>query len=137
MNEHYNQNYSLSDIISIMNDIQNCIREDNFIISKNKNRVENKDFINEYNLNNKRQKEILLKIQAEDFCHTLNNTNAGYEHEILYVFCPQVKLINFIGIEELIDMYVKFNLIDIVKERRLVVISFHKRNKAINYLFKH
>ena len=47
-----------------------------------------------------------------------------------------IDLINFIGEEQLIDMYIKFNLIYVDNERRLVVISFHKRNKAISYLFR-
>lgn len=102
----------------------------------NENRQENIDFINEYNLISKKQSEILLKIEPEDFCHTLQNTNLGFEHEILYVFCPQVMLFNFSGEEELIDIYTKFNIIDVASGKRVVVISFHKRNKPIDYLFR-
>ena len=102
MNQHYNQNYTWEQIDEILAMIHDCIREGRFIISKNENRQENIDFINEYNLNSRRQKEILLKIKTEDFCHSLQNTKVGFEHEVLYVFCPQVTLFNFDGIEELI-----------------------------------
>jgi len=91
--------------------IHDCIREDRFIISKNENRKENIDFINEYNLSSRRQKEILLRVKTEDFCYSLQNTKIGFEHEVLYVFCPQVVLFNFDDNEELVDIYTKFNLL--------------------------
>ena len=116
--------------------IKNCIREGRFIISRNENRQENIEFMIEYNLNSKRQIEILLNIKTEDFCHSLQNIKTGYEHEVLYVFCPQVKLFNFDGIEKLVDIYTKFNLIESENRKRVIVISFHKRNKPIDYLFR-
>jgi len=136
MNPHYNQNYTRDQIVVFLQTIQDCVREGRFVISKKENRQENIDFINEYNLTSKKQKEILLKIEPEDFCHTLQNTNLGFEHEVLYVFCPQVMLFNLEGNEEMVDIYTKFNIIDINGGKRVVVISFHKRNKPINYLFR-
>jgi hypothetical protein len=136
MSHHYNQNYSIEQISKLLLILQNCVREDKYIISKNENREENIEFIREYNLSSNRQKDILLKIQPEDFCHSLQNTNVGFEHEVLYVFCPQVNLHNFEGIGECIDIYLKFNLIETVGGNRIIVISFHKRNKSIEYLFK-
>ncbi len=73
MNRHYNRNYTWEQIAMVLATIQDCIRENRFIISKNENRRENVDFINEYNLSNRRQKEILQKINPEDFCHSLFN----------------------------------------------------------------
>jgi len=77
-----------------------------------------------------------LQIVPGDFCHTLKNTKLGFEHEVLFVFCPQVILFNFEGNEEVIDVYTKFNIIEHNQGKRVVVISFHKRNKPINYLFR-
>jgi hypothetical protein len=136
MNLNYKQAYTKEQIAGILQTIQDCVRENRFIISKNENRQENIDFLNEYNLNSKKQKAILLKIEAEDFCHTLQNTKLGYEHEILYVFCPQVMLFDFEGDERLVDIYTKFNLVVMNHGKRVVVISFHKRNKPIDYLFR-
>ena len=112
MNPHYNQHYTKEQIVLILQTIQDCVRENRFVISKNENRQENIGFINHYNLTSKMQKEILLQIKFDDFCHTLQNTNIGYEYETLYVFYPQVTLFN------------------------LDVISFHERNKPIDYLFR-
>lgn len=136
MNLHYNQNYTLEQIVLILRTIQDCIRGNHFYISKNQYRQENIDFINNYNLTSKKQNEILMQIKPEDFCHTLLNTKQGYEHEVLYVFCLQVMLFNFEGNEEIVDVYTKFNLISIEEGKRVVVISFHKRNKPIDYCFR-
>ncbi len=136
MNQHYNQNYIKEQICSVLNTIKDCVREKRYVISKNKNRQENIDFINEYNLTSKKQREILLGTEPEDFCHTLQNINLGFEHETLYVFCRQVMLFNFRGAEELVDIYTKFNIIDISSGKRVIVISFHKCNNPIDYLFR-
>ena len=136
MKPYYDQNYTRKQINTILQIIQDCIRENQYIISKNENRQENIEFIVEYNLTSQKQKGILLKITVEDFCHTLQNTNLGFEHEVLYVFCPRVMLFNFEGNEEMVDVYTKFNIIDLYVGKRVVVISFHKRNKPIDYLFR-
>jgi len=77
-----------------------------------------------------------MQIEIEDFCHSLNNTNIGFEHEVLYVFCPQVALFNLDDEEKQLDLYTKFNILDLPTGTRVVVISFHERNKPIDYLFR-
>jgi len=136
MNPHYNQNYTREEIDAVLAKIKSCVEKDRYIISQNENRQENIDFINEYNIRSSKQKAILLKIETNDFCHSLQNTKLGYEYEVLYVFVPQVELFNSDGKEELIDVYTKFNVIDLPSGPRTVVISFHKRNKPIDYLFR-
>lgn len=98
MNEHYNQRYTKETINEVLSSILNCIDKGNYTISMNDNRQGNKDFAAEYNLNTKKQKELLLRIKTEDFCHSLMNTNPGYENEVLYVFVPRYKLFNIDGI---------------------------------------
>ncbi|MDU2265239.1 hypothetical protein [Clostridium celatum] len=137
MSEHYNQNYTREEVEVILNRIKNCINDNQYIISQNQNRAENVQFINEYRLDDKKKKEILLGIEVDDFCHSLNNINPGYEHEVLYVFCPQRNLFDIFGEEEFVDIYTKFNIIEYkIDKRRVVTISFHKRNKPIDYLFR-
>ena len=105
MSEHYNQNYTREEVQVILNKIKDCINDNQYIISQNQNRAENVQFINEYRLDEKKRKEILLSIEVDDFCHSLNNTNPGYEHEVLYVFCPQRNLFDIFGEEEFVDIY--------------------------------
>lgn len=137
VSEHYNQNYTREEVQVILNKIKDCINDNQYIISQNQNRAENVQFINEYRLDDKKKKEILLSIEVDDFCHSLNNTNPGYEHEVLYVFCPQRNLFDIFGEEEFVDIYTKFNIIEYkIDKKRVVTISFHKRNKPIAYLFR-
>ena len=136
MNSHYNQNYTKEEIDVILEKIKNCVGNNKYTIALNENRQENIDFINEYNIRSNKQKGILLQLRTEDFCHTLQNTKTGYEYEVLYVFVTLIKLFNADGEEEMVDVYVKFNIIDMPSGSRTVVISFHKRNKPICYLFR-
>lgn len=136
MNQHYNQNYTKEEIEEVLNKIKKCVSLGKYTISQNDKRQENINFINEYNIRSDKQKSILMQIRVEDFCHTLQNTNLGYEYEVLYVFVPQVELFNADGDAETVDIYTKFNVIDLPTGKRTVVISFHKRNKPIDYLFR-
>lgn len=136
MNSHYNQNYTKQEIDEILDKVKKCVYNNRYTISLNENRQENIDFINEYNIYSNKQKEILLQLEVEDFCHSLQNTKPGYEYEVLYVFVPQINLFNAQGMEEKVDIYIKINIIDMSNGSRTIVISFHKRNKAINYLFR-
>lgn len=136
MNPHYNQNYSRKEIEDILFKIKTCVLEGKYTISLNENRKENIDFINEYNIRSDKRKSILMQIEVEDFCHSLQNTIIGFEYEVLYVFVPQVQLFNADGEEKTVDVYTKFNVIDLPTGSRAVVISFHKRNKPIKYLFR-
>lgn len=136
MNSHYNQNYTEQEIDEILDKVKNCVYNNRYTISLNENRQENIDFINEYNIYSNKQKKILLQLKVEDFCHSLQNTKPGYEYEVLYVFVPQVNLFNAEGVKEKVDIYIKINIIDMSNGSRTIVISFHKRNKAITYLFR-
>lgn len=136
MNPHYNQNHTREEINAILAKIKSCVEKNRYTISLNENRQENIDFINEYNIRSDKQKSILMQIETEDFCHSLQNTKIGYEYETLYVFVPQVQLFDADGVQETVDVYTKFNIIDLPSGSRTVVISFHKRNKPIDYLFR-
>ena len=136
MSQHYKQNYNEEEVSEILQRIQDCVRGGQYTIAKNENRQENLDLIREYNLTSNKQRRILLQIRTEDFCHSLQNTKIGYEYEILYVFCPQVTLFNLSNEETRVDIYTKFNIIDTVRGSRVVVISFHERNKPIDYPFR-
>lgn len=127
MNPHYNQNYTRQEIDAVLAKIKSCIAKNKYTISLNENRQENIDFINEYNIRTDKQKSILMQIETDDFCHSLQNTKIGYEYEVLYVFIPQIQLFNAEGKKETVDIYTKFNLIDLPSGNRTVIISFHKK----------
>ena len=136
INPYYNQNYTKQEIKQILDVIKDCVKSDRYVISMNSNRIENIGFINEYGIYPNKRKKILMQVEVEDFCHSLNNIRKGYENEILYVFVPKVNLYNAVGVNEPVYIYMKFNIIDTVNGTKTIVISFHKLNRPIRYLFK-
>lgn len=136
MNPNYNQNYTEEDIENILYLIKECVKSNKYTISLNQKRRENSAFIEDYNISSGKQKRILLNIKVDDFCHSLQNTKVGYEHEVLYVFVPQVSFFHIDDVEEVVDIYTKFNIIDYGETNQTIVISFHKCNKEIDYAFR-
>lgn len=136
MNLHYNQNYSREEIASMLKLVYECVECGMYSVSRNVNRQENIDFINEYNIRSEKIESILNNLTVDDFCHTLQNTKAGYEDEKLYVFVPQVELFEADGVAIKVDIYIKTNIMNTSKGNRMVVIFFHKRNKPIQYAFR-
>lgn len=137
MNPYYNQNYTYEEIDEILRQFKDCVTQGHFLISIGASRQENIDFINRYRIRSMRCREILLQIQTEDFCHTLQNTHPGFENEVLYVFVPQVMLNDSRSDQNVrVDVYIKFNIIEARPGSRTVIISFHERNKPIDYLFR-
>ena len=132
MNEKRIVSYKRNEVATILETIKTCVAGDKFILSANRNRTENIEFTDKYNLTVARIKEIISKIEIEDFCYGLHNEHIGYEHEILYVFCPHVELPYGDKIEA-VDIYAKFNVIN---GERVIIISFHQRNYPVDYLFK-
>jgi hypothetical protein len=107
-----------------------------YTISINDHRTENKAFTEDYNIDSNKEKEILLSLEYLDFCYVVDNIKPEYAHEKLYVFCVSRELANF-GQLETVEIYIKTNLMKTRKGNDfVVVISFHKLNKKISYLFK-
>lgn len=117
----------------VLNEIQDCIREGRFTVPINAKRQENCEFIQQYRLTFNKIRELLLKIAVTDFCEIRQNKNLGFEHEVLYIFCPYFSLCNATGEKETVEVYTKFNLINYGEGKRTIVISFHKRNHPIDY----
>jgi hypothetical protein len=136
MSQYYNQNYTKEEISVVLQKIQECVSTGRYSVARNEYRAENDAFIREYNLTSEKQRRILLQIEVADFCHSLKNLNPGFEHEVLYVYCPQVTLFNLDDEEKQLDLYTKFNIIDLPAGSRVVVISFHELNKPADYLFR-
>ena len=120
MNPHYNQNYTREEIDAVLAKIKSCVEKNRYTISLNENRQENIDFINEYNIRSDKQKSILMQIETDDFCHSLQNTKIGYEYEVLYVFVPQVQLFNANGEEKTVGVNKKINVKELTSGRRSV-----------------
>ena len=115
---------------------RNLVLAGKYSISINGNRQENQDFIETYKIDTKKEREILLSLQYEDFCYAVDNEKEAYSHERLFIFCKEYNLDNW-GTPECVEIYIKTNTIRTSRgDDFLVVVSFHKRNKPIKFLFK-
>lgn len=138
MQEYKDKNiitYTKEEFLPIFNKIKDCIRFNRYSIELNENRLENQEFINTYNLSDKRIKQILNDLKIEDFCYATRHINN--HNVLLYVFAPSAKVYEFQSNEINIDMYIKIRIYDTSNNPAFVVaISFHKLNENISYLFR-
>ncbi|WP_017208911.1 hypothetical protein [Clostridium beijerinckii] len=130
------KDYSKEQIRNLVEIIKDCVREDMYTISLEENKAENIQFIEEYNINEKKRISILCDIDYKDFCYGLQNVKNGVEQNNLYVFCLQKELYNVEDKREIVDIYLKFNVICNEVNSSRVLVSLHKRNKPITYLFR-
>lgn len=130
------RDYTDEQIKNLVEIIKDCVRENRYTISLEDNRMENIQFIEEYNLNEKKRIDILFNLDYRDFCYGLQNLKDGIEQNNLYIFCVERELYNIEDKKEAVDIYLKFNIMcNEIEEYRLLV-SLHKRNKPISYVFK-
>jgi len=130
------KDYREEQIMNLIESIKDCVRENRYTISLEDNKLENIQFIQEYNINEKKLINILFDLDYKDFCYGLQNLKEGMEQNNLYIFCKQRELYNIIGKKELIDIYLKFSMICNESEEYRMLVSMHKRNKPITYVFK-
>lgn len=129
-------NFTPDEIKDYLNKFRKCILEGRYSISQNDNRQENTNFIEDYKIDTKKEHEILLGLQFDDFCYAVENDNIDFANEVLYIFCKKHEL-DFWGTLETVDIYIKVNMIETRRgDLFSVVISFHKRNFEIKYLFR-
>lgn len=129
-------NFSSEDIKEYLVKLKKAVLDGKYTISINMNRQENKEFIEDYKITSNKEKEILLGIEFDDFCYSVDNDNEEYAHEVLYIFCKRQKLDHW-GSLEPVDIYIKINMTRTKGgDDFIIVVSFHKRNKPIEYLFK-
>jgi hypothetical protein len=84
-----------------------------------------------------RIRDILVELKSEDFCDVVQNAKQGYEHEKLYIFCPQVDLYEA-GANDIsrINIYIKINIIENAIDDYVVVISFHEAEYPVSHMFE-
>lgn len=130
------KDYKEEQIKNLVEIIKKCVRENKYTLSLEENKIENIQFIEEYNINEKKRINILHTLDYKDFCYGLRNMRDGTEQNNLYVFCLQKELYNFEGKKELVDVYLRFNLLCTDCKEYRILVSLHKRNKPITYIFR-
>ena len=130
------KDYTEEQIKNLVQIIKDCVRENRYTISLEDNKMENIQFIEEYNINEKKRIDILFNLNYKDFCYGLKNLKDGIEQNNLYIFCIERELYNIEDKKEKVDIYLKFNIVFNEIEEYILLVSLHKRNKPISYVFK-
>ena len=127
-------NVTIEDVEMYLEDVKEAINSGRYRIAMNENRQDNRDLFVDYVISEEQRKQILLSLEAAHFSEIRHNTHKGYEHELLYVFGKDVKLLNRFGSEEeQVSLYIKFNKLESLY---VIVISFHKQKYPLNYKFR-
>lgn len=125
---------TIADIEKYLEEVKEAVNAGRYRIEMNENRQDNQDLFMDYIVDEDKRKQILLSLTAMDFSEIRHNTHKGFEHELLYVFGKEVKLLRrFTSGEEQVSLYIKFNKIE---SRYVIVISFHKQKYPLSYKFK-
>lgn len=114
--------------------IKDAVQNDRYRIDRNHRRQDNQNLFFDYVIDEAKEKEILLSLDVTDFSERRNNEHKGFEHEVLYIFGKNVKLLERFGSDEkTVPLYIKFNKLE---NCFVIVISFHKQKFPIEYYFK-
>lgn len=125
---------TIADIEQYLDEVKQAVNVGRYKIELNENRQDNQRLFMDYVIDEVMRKRILLSLMATDFSEVLQNEHSGFEHERLYVFGKEVKLLRRFGSgEEVVPLYIKFNKLD---SQYLIVISFHKQRFPLKYRFK-
>lgn len=89
-------------------DVKAAVRSNRYRIDRNINRLDNLNLFTDYLIDEAKAKKILLNLDVMDFSAILQNEHAGFEHELLYVFGKDVKLLERYGTKEkTVSLYIK------------------------------
>lgn len=127
-------NITFDEIKLYLSSIKDAVQNDRYRIDRNNRRQDNQKLFLDYVIDEAKAKEILLSLEVTDFSEKRNNENKGFEHEVLYIFGKDVKLLERFGSEErTVSLYVKFNKLE---NCFVIVISFHEQKYPMKYYFK-
>lgn len=127
-------NITKKDIDIYLGEVKAAIRQNRYRIEMNSRRQDNLELFFTYILDEAMTKDILLSLTVNDFSEVLQNDHKGYEHELLYVFGKDLRLLERLGnSSKLVSLYIKFNKLD---NAYVIVVSLHEQKYPIKYYFK-
>ena len=127
-------NIELKDIEFYLSEVKNAVKKNRYRLDRNSRRRDNINLFFDYIIDEQKAKDIILELTAMDFYEILQNEHAGYEHERLYVFGKDVKLLERTGNKEkTVSLYIKFNKLE---NCFVIIISFHEQKYPLNYYFR-
>lgn len=110
-------------------EIHSLIKAGKYSFALNNQRLENRYFATDNNINSKNIKDIVLQITEKDFYKAVRNANPkkdSHKDEILYIFSPTVLLFNGTNHKK-VRLYMKFCLTKTVRGEDVLIIISCKR----------
>lgn len=122
-------NHTEDEIKEYLKKLKEIIENGDFYIPNTSKKQKNKNFIETYKLNSKKQKKMLLSIEYTDFCYSIDDDDN--QSERLYVFARNYDL-DCWGTQKNVLVYIK---VVIKSNDYAVIVSFHEPEKNIKKLF--
>jgi len=115
----------------ILEEMMECVEQGNFVV---KQTDKNEEFAFEFSLTTELKRNMLLAIKVNDYFNSDESRNfpGRYIHE----FCPIYNLCNMDGNEELVDVYVKFEVEEDNTGKQTVIVSLHRAEKEVHFAFE-
>ena len=131
------QEYSKQEIEDVLEQIKLLISTDRFVISTGENRRKNDEFADEFNLDIRKRKNLILKIKVHDFCDCVQSPNVYKNHDDYFIFGPRFTLEDFLGDEREVQVCAKFVLATSrTSGLKTIVVSFHEAERPLSYYFQ-
>ena len=123
-----------NDIDIYLSEVKESIRNNRYRIEQNPRRQDKANLFLDYIIDESMAKDILLGLTATDFSEVRHNEHRGFEHELLYIFGKDVKLVERFGnSDKLVSLYIKFNKLE---NCYVIVVSLHEQKYPLKYYFK-
>lgn len=115
-------------------EVKTAVRAGRYKIAWNSRRQENMNLFTDYVIDETDARDILLSLEVTDFSDIKQNHKPGLEHEKLYIFGKNVKLLERFGNKlRTVSLYIKFNKL---VNCYVIVISFHEQRYPLSYYFR-
>lgn len=113
-----------AEIESILTTLKAMLKDSKTRLNICETRDKNYVFCYLYNITKEYIKEVLSKLEVNDFIEATENTNPNFPKELLYIFTKTVVLTDAKGEERIIQLYIKFSFNE--KKKYIVTVSFHE-----------
>ena len=115
----------------ILNEVIECVEQGNFVVKRTE---KNEEFAFEFSLTTELRRKMLLALRVEDYFNS--DASRNFPGRYIHEFCPKYSICNMDGNEELVDVYVKFEVEEEDTGKQTVVISLHRAENEVYFAFK-
>lgn len=124
---------SREQVEAYLSEVKASVTNGQYRLEINEKRQDNLNLFLDYVLDEAGAREIILSLTVMDFSEILQNEHSGFEHERLYVFGKDVRLLERIGsAEKTVSLYIKLNKLE---SNFVIVVSLHEQKFPLKRYF--